>query len=139
MKNLMQYIITICMSFTFSTIFYLLFSLISIFPPFDERMIISMLFISIGITVFMLVTHLLPIQSLLLIRLLEILVIVFVLLAAGKVFNIYPLNHYYISFVLATGLLTYVVVVLVNYISDLMSASKINMTIQNRRLERFND
>lgn len=135
MKNLMQYIIIICMSFTFSTVFYLLFSLNSIFPPFDERMVVSMLFISIGITVFMLLTHLLPIQNLLLIRLLEMIIIISVLLAAGKFFNIYPLNRYYISFVLATGLLTYVVVVLVNYVSDLMSASKINTSIQNRRLE----
>ena len=37
MKEFMRYIATGCVSFTFSCIFYLFFSLLTIFPPLDEQ------------------------------------------------------------------------------------------------------
>lgn len=139
MKNFMQYIVVICISFTFSSVFYILFSTFSIFPSLDEQMLVNMLFISIGITILMMVTHSLPIQSLFLVRILEMSVLIIVLLAAGKFFRVFPLNLYNTSFVLVTGLLTYVVVLLVTFVGDVMSANKINTTLQMRKMEHFHE
>lgn len=137
MKSLMQHVIIICISFTFSTILYLCLSLSAIFPPFDEQMLLNMLFISIGITLFMIITHSLPIQNLFVIRLLEITVIILVLLTAGKIFDLFPVNRYYTSFVLAIGLVTYVLVLLIAFVGDIMSANEINTTIRNKKREQF--
>lgn len=139
MKNFMQYIVVICISFTFSSVFYILFSTLSIFPSLEEQMLVNMLFISIGITILMMVTHSLPIQSLFLVRILEMSVLIIVLLAAGKFFRVFPLNLYNTSFVLVTGLLTYVVVLLVTFVGDVMSANKINTTLQMRKMEHFHE
>lgn len=49
MTILKHYISTSCISFTFSCLFYLLFSLLTIFPPMNEALIIHMLVISISI------------------------------------------------------------------------------------------
>lgn len=135
MKEFMQSIATICISFTFSSIFYLFFSRMSIFPPFDEQMVFNMLFISVGITILITLTHLLPIYNLLILRMLEISVVIIVLLLAGKLYGMFPFNQYYTFSVLAIGLLTYVVVITVIFIGDIVSANKINAAIQKRKME----
>ena len=58
-----HYISASCISFTFSSLFYLLFSWLNIFPPMDEAMIVHMLFISISIICLIFITHQLPIQN----------------------------------------------------------------------------
>lgn len=139
MKDLMQYIIIVCVSFTFSTVFYILFSFLSIFPPFNEQMVFNMLFISIGITILIRLTHLLPIQHNFILRTLEISIVLLILLAAGKFFGMFPFNQYFILAVLTSGMLTYVVVIAVIFIGDSRSANKINTVIRRRKEECLNE
>lgn len=133
MKEMMQYIATGCISFTFSCVFYLIFSLLKIFPPFDEPIAITMLFISIGIMGLIYVAHLLPIQNPFVFRLLEIFVVIIVLLVAIILFNIVPFQSVYTLSVLGIGLLTYAVVSAVIFIGDQATAQQINATIRTRK------
>ena len=135
MKEFMRYIATGCISFTFSCIFYLLFSLLTIFPPFDEQLVVYFLFISIGIMSLIYLTHFLPTQNPFVLRLLEVFVVLIVLLVASIFFNMVPLQSKYILSVLAIGLLTYIIVIIVLFIGDLADAQKINSAIRTRKKE----
>lgn len=139
MKYLMQSITIVCISFTFSSIFYVLFSYLSIFPPYEEQMVFNMLFISIGITVLITLTHLLPIQHLFILRMIEIFIVLIILLAAGKFFEMFPFNPYFIFSVLTSGVLTYIVVITVIFIGDSRSANNINRAIRKRKEEGLNE
>ena len=118
MKEIMRYVATGCVSFTFSCIFYLFFSLLTIFPPLDEQTVVYMLFISIGIMSLIYLTHLLPIQNPFISRLLEVFIVLIVLLVASIFFNMVPFQSTYILAVLAIGLLTYIIVIIVLFIGD---------------------
>lgn len=139
MKEFMQYIATGCVSFTFSCVFYLFFSLLTIFPPFDERLAVTMLFISIGIMLLIYLTHLLPIQNPFTSRLLEVFVVLIVLLAAIVFFNMVPFKSVYTLYVLAMGLLTYAVVIIVLFTGDQADAQKINSAIRTHKKEKSNE
>ena len=134
MKNFMRYIATGCIAFTFSCIFYLLFSYLELFPPFDEQMVMNMLFISIGIMSFIFLLHLLPIQHPLILRMAELAIVIAVLLVAGAFFNMFPLNNVYFFSVIVIGVLTYVIVILVLFIGEQATAKKINLEIRTRKL-----
>ncbi len=135
MRNVMKYIAAGSIAFTVSCVFYLLFSYLTIFPPFDEKMILNMLFISTSILAFMFFLHLLPIQSPLTLRISELLIVVIVLLSAGAFFEIFPFNRFYISSVIITGVLTYTVVIIVTFMSERATANKINTLIRLRKTE----
>ena len=77
-----------------------------------------MLFISIGIMSLIYLTHLLPIQNPFILRLLEVFVVLIVLLVASIFFNMVPFQSTYILSVLAIGLLTYIIVIIVLFIGD---------------------
>ncbi len=128
-----HYISTSCISFTFSSLFYLLFSLLKIFPPLDEAMIVNMLFISISIIFMIFITHRLPIQNPLILRFVELLDVIIVLLVAGAVFNIFPFNWHATTFVITTGVLTYIVVIVVTFMGNQMSATQINAVIARKK------
>ena len=130
----MRYIATGCIAFTFSCIFYLLFSYLELFPPFDEQMVMNMLFISIGIMSFIFLLHLLPIQHPLILRMAELAIVIVVLLVAGAFFNMFPLNNVYFFSVIVIGVLTYVIVILVLFIGEQATAKKINLEIRTRKL-----
>ena len=129
----MRYIATGCIAFTFSCIFYLLFSLLTIFPSFDEQMLINMLFISIGIMLLIFLVHLLPIQSPLISRMAELIMVITVLLIAGAYFDMFPFTSYYILTVVVTGGLTYAIVIIVLFMGGQAAAKKINFEIRKRR------
>jgi hypothetical protein len=133
MNRFKHYLSAGCISFTFSSLFYLLFSLMKIFPSMSETMIINMLFISISINFLIFLTHQLPIQSSIILRLMEFLDVIIVLLVAGAVFDIFPFNWYYTTFVIATGLLTYVVVIVVIFMGNQSSAIQINDVISRKK------
>lgn len=135
MKIFMQYITTGCISFTCSCVLYLFASLLNIFPPIDEQLVITLLFISIGIMLLIYLTHLLPIQSPLIIRMLEVFAVLIVLLVASIFFNMVPFEYIYLISVLAIGLLTYAIVIIVLFIGDLMDAQQINATIHLKTKE----
>lgn len=135
MKGFMSYIATGCMAFTFSCIFYLLFSYLSIFPPFDEQMVMNMLFISIGIMSFIFLLHLIPIHNPFVLRLTELVIVIGVLLIAGAFFKMFSFDSFHIYSVLVTGILTYVIVIIVLYISERATANKINTKIRARKTE----
>ena len=63
MKEFMRYIAASCVSFTFSTIFYLSFSFWSIFPPLTEEVVVNMLLLSMAIIFLIYLVHLLPIEN----------------------------------------------------------------------------
>lgn len=132
MRRFMQYIATGCISFTFSCVFYLFFSLLTIFPPIDEQLVITLLFISIGIMLFIYLTHLLPVKQPFVSRLLEVLVVLAVLLVASVFFNMVPFQFTYLFAVVAIGLLTYAIVIIVLFIGDLGDAKEINAVIRMR-------
>lgn len=135
MKKLMQYTIVACISFTFSCILYLIFSLLSIFPPFDEQLLITLLFISVGIMTLIYLTHLLPIEHPFAIRMLEIFVVIFVLFTAIKFFNMVPARSIYVLYVMAMGLIIYIIVNAVQFTANQADAEKINSAIRTQKKE----
>lgn len=139
MKEFMRYIATGCVSFTFSTIFYLFFSFWSIFPPFTEQMVVNMLVLSIAIIFLIYLVHLLPIESSILLRLVELSSVLFILVIAGGYFSLYPFTPTTTFFVVVISILTYSVVISVIFIGEQTSAREINKVIKERKLEGFNE
>lgn len=139
MKEFMRYIAASCVSFTFSTIFYLFFSFWSIFPPLTEQMVVNMLLLSMAIIFLIYLVHLLPIENSFLLRLLELSSVLFVLVLAGGVLTMYPFIPLNTFFVLVIGILTYIVVIIVIFIGEQTSARQINKVIKKRKLEGFNE
>ena len=133
MNLLKHYISTSCISFTFSSLFYLLFSLLNIFPPMNEALIVHMLFISISIICLIFITHQLPIQNSLILRFIELLDVIIVLLVAGAVFKIFPFTWDATPFVITTGVLTYIVVIVVIFMGNQKSATEINAVIARKK------
>ena len=133
MDLLKHYISTCCISFTFSSLFYLLFSLLHVFPPMNEALIVHMLFISIIIICLIFITHQLPIQNSLILRLIELLDVMIVLLVAGAVFRVFPFTWDTTLAVIATGVLTYIVVITVIFMGNLKSATEINAVIARKK------
>lgn len=128
-----HYISASCISFTFSSLFYLLFSWLKIFPPMDETRIIHMLIISISIICLIFITHQLPIQNPLILRLIELLDVIIVLLVAGAVFGIFPFTWNDTPFIIMTGVLTYIVVIVVTFMGNQISATQINDAIAGQK------
>ncbi|WP_342511794.1 hypothetical protein MKY34_14560 [Sporosarcina sp. FSL K6-1522] len=133
MDLLKYYISTCCISFTFSSLFYLLFSLLKIFPPMNEALIVHMLFISISIICLIFITHRLPIQNSLILRLIELLDVIIVLLVAGAIFEVFPFNWHVSMFVVANGILTYIIVIIVTFMGNQKSAIEINAVIARKK------
>jgi hypothetical protein len=134
-----HYISTGCISFTFSCIFYLLFSFLNLFPPMDAGMVVNMLAISIGIICLIFLTHLLPIQNALLSRLLELLDVITVILVAGFVFDMFPFSWSTITLVVTIGLLTYIVVIFMIFMGNQSSAVQINSVIAREKGSNSNE
>lgn len=128
-----HYISASCISFTFSSLFYLFFSWLKVFPPMDEARTVHMLFISISIICLIFITHQFRIQNPLILRLIELLDVIIVLLVAGAVFKIYPFTWYDTPFIIMTGILTYIVVIIVTFMGNQMSATQINSAIAGRK------
>ncbi len=133
MNLLKHYISTCCISFTFSSLFYLLFSWLTIFPPMNEALIVHMLFISISIICLIFLTHQLPIQNSLLLRSMELLNVILVLLIAGAVFRVFPFTWNATFPVITTGVLTYIVVIVVIFMGNQKSATEINAVIARKK------
>lgn len=131
----MRYIIYGCISFTFSCLFYLLFSYLNIFPPFDEEALIHMFLVSLGIIGLIALINLFEIQSLILLHFLQMIIVMSVLFLAGIILNMFPLNWYYSGFVMMTGIFTYTMVILISFLNNRASAHQINTSI--RAKERF--
>ena len=128
-----HYISASCISFTFSSLFYLLFSWLKIFPPMNEERVVHLLFISISIICLIFITHQLHIQNQLILRLVELLDVIIVLLVAGIVFKTFPFNWYDTPFIIMTGILTYIVVIVVTFMGNQMSATQINAAIAGKK------
>lgn len=133
MNKITQYIVIGCISFTFSCLFYLLFSYLKIFSPFDEKMLINMLLVSVGIISLISLINLFSIQSLMVLRFFEIIIVVSVLFLSGILLKMFPLNWYYSGFVMITGLLTYVIVIIISFIGNRASARQINASIRSNQ------
>lgn len=139
MKDFMRYITAGCIAFTFSCIFYLFCSLLGLFPPFIEQMVVNMLFISIVIMLLIYLIHLLPLDNLFIVRLLELFAVLLVPALAGSTFNMFPFTFSYIFPTLSIGILTYFTVISVVFIGDQASAKRINNVIQKRKTEVFHE
>ena len=133
MNLLKHYISACCISFTFSSLFYLFFSLLNIFPPMNEALIVHMLIISISIIFLVFITHQLPIQNSLILRCIELLNVIIVLLVASTVFKMFPFTWYVTPFVVATGVLTYLIVIVVIFMGNQKSATEINAIIARKK------
>ena len=93
-----------------------------------------MLFISISIICLIFITHQLPIQNPLILRLIELLDVIIVLLVAGVVFKIFPFTWYdTLRSSSSTGVLTYIVVIIVTFMGNQMSATQINAVIARKK------
>lgn len=137
MKGFIRYVTIGCISFTFSCTFYLFFSYLGVFSPFNDQMVMTMLFLSIGILFFIYLSNLLPIQNPIILMLLELLSVLLVLIGGGAIFELFPLTFYYIFPTIGIGVLTYVVVITVLFIGDQSTATQINTVIRNRTKEEF--
>lgn len=133
MKKYLIYISAACFAFTFSSLFYLLFRQLGIFPPLTERMSITLFLVSALITCFMYLTHLLPFEQPLVVHFLEVLCIVLVLTAGGAFFDMFPLDLYHWSTVLLSGLLAYAFVIALIYLNTKADERKINEVIAKKR------
>ncbi len=130
MNKVAEYVMIGCISFTFSCLFYLFFSLFNIFPSFNEMMLIYILLISLGITCFIALLNLFSFQNPALLRFLEMIIVITVLFLAGVFLKMFPLNWYYSGFVIITGLLTYTSVIMITFIGNRASAQQINDSIR---------
>ena len=139
MKEIMRYISTTCISFTFSSILYLLLSSWNVFPPFDNENVLIMLFLSIAIVFSIFLVNIFPIENLIILRLAELISVLLVLLLGGFIFNIYPFSSIYIFSVITIGVMTYLIVTVIIFTGEQASARAINSAIQKRKLERLND
>lgn len=139
MSGFIRFIVIICLSFTFSSAFYLLFSYLTIFPAVDDQMVLTMLVISISITILMFGKNLLPIYHPIRLRLLELGIVIFVLLMAGILFNMFPFTWYYVLFVSLSGLLTYIGVMVVAFWGNMLSAQEINSVIAKKKRRISNE
>lgn len=133
MDLIKHYISASCISFTFSSLFHLFFSWLKVFPPMDEVMIVHMMIISICIICLIFITHQLPIQNPLILRFIELLDVFIVLLVAGAVFKVFPFTWYETPFIITTGVLTYIVVIVVTFMGNQMSATQINAAIAGKK------
>ena len=134
-----RYITAGCIAFTFSTVFYLFFSFLAIYPPIDEQMVVNMLFISISIMSLIFIANLLPIHNPLALRIIELIIVISVLLFSGVVFGMFPLTSYYILFLLGIGTLTYAVVMILLFMGEQATAKKINSEIRTRKRRRLDE
>jgi|SRR5690625_1182315 len=132
MKKVTQSIVIGCISFTFSCLFYLFFSYLNIFPIFNEVLLIQILLVSLGITCLIALLNLVCIQNLILLRFFEMIIVITVLFLAGFFLKMFPINWYYSSFVVITGLLTYAAVILITFMGNRASARQINASIRAR-------
>jgi hypothetical protein len=99
----------------------------------NEALIVHMLFISISINCLISITHRLPIQNSLILRFIELLDVIIVLLVAGAIFNIYPFTWDVTMFVVATGVFTYIIVIVVIFMGNQKSATEINAVIARKK------
>jgi len=99
----------------------------------SETMIVHMLLISISIICLIFITHQLPIQNPLIFRLIELLDVIIVLLVSGAVFKVFPFTWYNTPFIITTGILTYIVVIVVTFMGNQMSATQINAAIAGKK------
>ena len=132
MRKTAEFIVIGCIAFTFSCLFYLLFSFLHVFPAFNEMMVIYILLVSLGITCFIAVLNLFNIQNPALLRFFEVVIVITALFFAGIFLKMFPLNWYYGSFVMITGLLTYAAVILITFMGNRASARQINASIRAR-------
>lgn len=132
MNGFLQNVVRGCISYTFSCLFYLIFSLCNIFPPFDETMLINMFLISFVIVGLITIIHLTKIQSMLILRFIEVSIVMVVLFLAGIFLDMFPLTWFYIGFVLMIGIVTYVFVVGITFILNQAKARQINSFISRR-------
>ena len=139
MKVFKGYITAGCIAFTFSTVFYLIFSFSTIYPTMDEQMIVNMLFISTGITGLIFLADLLPFQNPLTLRIIELIIVIAVLLIAGAVVGMFPFTSYYIFFIVGTGALTYAIVIIFLFMGEQAAAEKINSEIRTRKRGGFDE
>lgn len=136
MNRSIIYIGAACFAFTFSSIFYYLFRLLSIFPPLTEKITIYLFIISCLITLLIFLSHKLPVDQPLLVHLIELICVLIVLILAGAFFEVYPFRAFYIGTVTLCGIFAYTFVILMVFLNNKMAEKAINQAIvQQRRRE----
>ncbi|BAQ10987.1 permeases of the major facilitator superfamily [Bacillus sp. OxB-1] len=133
MSGFIRFVMISCIAFTISFAFYLFFSYLSIFPTLDNQMGLNILLISLTITILMFAKKQFPINHPIISRLLELGIVIFVLLIAGIFFQLFPLIWRNALFVCLSGFLTYIGVMVVAYIGNLLSAQEINSVIAKKK------
>lgn len=128
----MHYIKTGSVSFTFSSLFYLFFSTVGIFPPFSDQLVFNMFFISIFILLSIYLINLLPIENIFFISALELLSVIAVLAISSFFFNLFPFTVGYMITVSLIGVVTYLTVFIINFIGHRKSTIQLNEMIQQQ-------
>ncbi len=132
MKTIIHYIVTGSVSFTFSSLVYLFFSELGIFPNMSNQMMLNVLYITIAILVLIYATNLLPIENSITIYALELLSVITVLISSSFFFALYPFDIQYLLPILLIGVMTYIIVIVVFFIGNQTSAKRINSLIKKR-------
>lgn len=139
MQAMMRNIVTGSVSFTFSSLLYLFFSELGIFPPFSNPMVFNMLCLTVAILILISLANLLPIEHPVTIYALELVSVTIVLLSASFFFNLYPFKFQYLLPILLIGVMTYIIVIIVFFIGNQTSAKRINSLIKSRNEGQSND
>ncbi|WJY26096.1 hypothetical protein [Sporosarcina trichiuri] len=137
MKRTLIYIGAACAAFTFSSLLYYVFRLLGLFPPLTESMSITLFLVSAIITCLIWLTHQLPVEHPAAVFVLEILCVVAVLTAGGLFFEMFPFNIWIWSSVVLSGLLAYLSVFVLIYLTTKADERRINDILMQRRTARI--
>lgn len=132
LQQLSRSIIVICVAFTCSTLCYLSFSSIQVFPELTNQMILTIFLLVVILMTFMHVMTFLKIDNIFIVYLSELGIMYIVILGAAYLFNLFPLtvNHIVLTFI--ASLLSYIAVVIIMFINETLQARYINKKIQER-------
>lgn len=131
MSTLKTYFNITCYSFTLLVLLYATLAGLNVFPPLSTSNIFLFLFITMCISILMIVTDRLPIKNNLFILLIRLLDIVFVVFTIGILSDLFPLEWSYILYTLGMILVIYFSVYAVLMIKDQSDAKAINKQIRN--------
>lgn len=132
MHRSIQSIVIICIAFTCSSLLYILFSSLKVFPEMTNGMLLSLFLLSSAMMALIHCTHLLPIDNIWIVYLLELMAVYSVLLASSYFLQLFPFSLAYILPTFIIGLLTYVLVVIITFLHETSHAKEINAVIERR-------
>lgn len=132
MHRSIQSVVIICIAFACSSLLYVLFGTLHVFPPITNSMVLNLFLLSTVMMGLIHCTHLLPIDNIWIVYLLELMAVYSVLLVSGYFLQLFPFSLSYIIPTFIIGFLTYILVVVITFLYETSHANEINAVIERR-------